>query len=574
MRWGERMGPAADDPRLERLERRLESLERRLDRLEGRPPEVEEEQPIFRKSSEPRKRSQVELIPLIGRTIMVLGGAFVLRAITEAEIVNPSVGAWLGIAYALVWLAVAWRVGADRWVSATFHGISTAIIAYPLLWETTVQFRSLTPAASAAVSAFIAVAALTVCAHRNLHRLAWVFVVFTAATLLGLAVATRAVPTFLFGLLVLGLVTLWVGWRKGWRPLAWFVAVPADLAILLAATIVLMADAERLERLFRPGAVLALLIALVIVYIGSFIARTLATGHDVTFGEITQGVASVAIGLGGAVALTRFGELPGLPLGVVALLMGGSCYAASFFLIDRADARRTNFVFYSTLALIFTTIALEVLLAGSALALALSLAAIATAWIGGWRGRATLSLHGAVYLFAATLTAGLLTGALAAWGRPGELPTGWMTTTAWTAFAVTLLCSAIPVAVHGRTWGRLSHVPRLVFLLLALIALGGIVTTALGRFLPAGDAGALAALRTGVVAVAAVALARLGRWPRIVEAGWLVYPVLLAGAVKLLFEDFRVGRPATLVLTLTLYGAALILAPRLARKSAHVAGEA
>ena len=57
---------------------------------------------------------------------------------------------------------------------------------------------------------------------------------------------------------------------------------------------------------------------------------------------------------------------------------------------------------------------------------------------------------------------------------------------------------------------------------------------------------------------------RRGQWLR--EASWLVYPVLVLGGLKLLVEDFPAGRPLTLLIALALYGGALVLAPRLARK--------
>ncbi|MDX1504016.1 MAG: hypothetical protein R3325_16780, partial [Thermoanaerobaculia bacterium] len=77
---------------------------------------------------------------------------------------------------------------------------------------------------------------------------------------------------------------------------------------------------------------------------------------------------------------------------------------------------------------------------------------------------------------------------------------------------------------------------------------------------------ALASLRTAVLACAAVALAGLSRRPRLGEAVWLVYPALLAGGLHLLLEDLRAGRPLTLVVSFALYGAALILSPRLVRR--------
>jgi hypothetical protein len=44
------------------------------------------------------------------------------------------------------------------------------------------------------------------------------------------------------------------------------------------------------------------------------------------------------------------------------------------------------------------------------------------------------------------------------------------------------------------------------------------------------------------------------------------------GGLKLLLQDLREGRPATLVLSLALYGAVLLLAPRLLRPGERPAG--
>jgi hypothetical protein len=88
------------------------------------------------------------------------------------------------------------------------------------------------------------------------------------------------------------------------------------------------------------------------------------------------------------------------------------------------------------------------------------------------------------------------------------------------------------------------------------------------------DAGMLATLRTAIVALAAVVLALCGRHSRFVELRWLLYPVLIAGGLKLILEDLPHSRAATLFLALALYGGALIVAPRLARSAAPRRAEA
>jgi hypothetical protein len=81
-----------------------------------------------------------------------------------------------------------------------------------------------------------------------------------------------------------------------------------------------------------------------------------------------------------------------------------------------------------------------------------------------------------------------------------------------------------------------------------------------------GDPAATAALRTVVLAASAFLLAWLSRFDRSRPAAWLVYPFLVAGGLKLLLEDLRMGRPVTLFVSLAVYGGVLILAPRLLRK--------
>ena len=79
------------------------------------------------------------------------------------------------------------------------------------------------------------------------------------------------------------------------------------------------------------------------------------------------------------------------------------------------------------------------------------------------------------------------------------------------------------------------------------------------------DLGALATWRTGVLAVLALVTAWAGRKARFREWLWLVYPLLVVLGLKMVAQDFKFSRPATLFIALALYGAALIIAPRLRR---------
>jgi hypothetical protein len=137
-------------------------------------------------------------------------------------------------------------------------------------------------------------------------------------------------------------------------------------------------------------------------------------------------------------------------------------------------------------------------------------------------------------------------------------------------------CWAIPMSPAAAS-SSIGRMPRLAIAIVLVWSAAGWLVDLVAAALPHPanlgiDAGALATVRTGVLAAAALALAWAGRSERFRESGWLLYPVLAAGGLKLLVEDLPRSRPATLFIALAAYGGALIIAPRLARsRSSNVA---
>jgi hypothetical protein len=115
------------------------------------------------------------------------------------------------------------------------------------------------------------------------------------------------------------------------------------------------------------------------------------------------------------------------------------------------------------------------------------------------------------------------------------------------------------------------RIPRAIlafFLIVTAAAVG--ITAIRALVLAAADVtlqtAIMATVRTGVLAIAAVVIAWLGRRTTTREFGLFVYPVLAWGVLKLVIEDFRVSPPSLLVVAFALYGGALIIAPRIARR--------
>jgi hypothetical protein len=562
--------------RLDVVEQRLAELERqpvaRVREPAGEPVAEDETVATVRPRVQPDKGASLEIVPLIGRTLVVLGGAFALRAVTEMGMVPRAVGIALGIGYSILWLVLADRAaGKKRHSSAAFHALAATIIAYPLLWEATAKFNFLSPAAGALALAIITGLALAVASHRKLRPMAWVFTLAATATALALAVATKMLILYVSLVLLLGLATICLVYLRGWRGLGWFVAIVVDVAVLMLTTIALVGEGERVAEVIDLAGLVGLQLALVVLYLGTFYYRTLVRHEQVSAAAITQGIAVLIVGLGGGIAVTQTTSISDVPLGIVSLLLAVGSYGASFAFIDTALERRESFIFYTTLALVFTLVGFGVLVDGAARGIAYAAVGLFAAWLGAVRGRATLSLHGAVYVVAGAVSARLVDSATDAFTGPAIASAAWISFPTLVVLAAAAACSWFTVATHGKTWGRFSRMPKLVVLLVLLLGIGGVVVTLITGVIPRGeqaqiDPAALATLRTGVIALSAIALALLGRWERLPEAAWLVYPLLIAGGAKLLFEDLGAGRPLTLFISFALYGGALILAPRLARR--------
>jgi hypothetical protein len=76
-------------------------------------------------------------------------------------------------------------------------------------------------------------------------------------------------------------------------------------------------------------------------------------------------------------------------------------------------------------------------------------------------------------------------------------------------------------------------------------------------------------LRTGAVVAVALLLAAIGSRPNFRDFAQLVYPLMLLGGYRLLTDDLRQDRKSALFLSLLLYGAMLIVLPRLRRARAN-----
>lgn len=552
---------------LERLTARLEFLERRVEALEH--PSAAPVAPVAQilaaqsavETGEGISLASAGAFSVLGKAMLGIAGAYVLRAVAESGSVPKTAIAAIAIAYAIGWMVWAARVKGGEWfASATYAGTSALILA-PMLWELTLRFNVLPPAITAAVLAGFVVAATVLAWKRDLAPVFWVANVTAAVAALALAIGTHQLTPFIAALLLMALICEYAAEHNHEMSLRPLVAVAADLgvwALIFIYTGPQMARAGYPElataKLLLPGCLLFLIYAVSVAF------RTVVQRQKITVFETGQAIAAFLLA---AVSLLYF-EPQGAALlvGVVCLLLAAGGYAAAFALFSEAEASRNFHVFATWSALLF--------LAGCALTLpslgvaaCLAVAAVAATVLGARLGHRTLEFHGLLYLVAAAIASGLLGYALQS--LAGTLPAA-PGLAVWLASASALACYAL--GKPGAEGGWSQQGLRLLTAALAACALAALAVKGLLGLAALGltvDVHHIAFARTLTICALALALAYAGSHLRRTELTRLAYAALGLVAVKLLLEDLRHGQLAYIAASIFLFAVTLLVVPRLAR---------
>lgn len=497
-----------------------------------------------------------------GGFCVALGGAYLLRALAESGAVGLGLGLGLGLAYAAGLLALAARAAASkRSLGATFHALAAAAVAFPLVFEGTLRHGALPPwVASLLLSAFAA-AGLALAWRGSLRAVAWVFVMGPLLSGFVLLFKTRALVVFGPEALAATVAAAVVGYSRGWGGLRWTAALLLDLAMALLW--VVCAGLKGPAWLPAPTVVTAQVVFLV-TFLGLFAARTFWRKQPVFVFELAQTALALLLGFEGALHLA--GRQPAAPA-ALALLLAALCYGAA--LSGRAPGGALGFAYFSSVASVLMLEGLRAALPPLPLVLVFGALAVGASALGKRPECHCLQAHAALFGFASAAASGGMAAAVdgftgnpaGPWADPGLAP--WLSVVAGAAAYAVLVRRGGAEAHWGWTF------PRAALLLATLAAFGGWLMAQLARAFAqapgdAADGGRLAALRTAVLAAAALALAAGGS-RRFREMRWLVYPLIGLSALKVLVEDVPQGRPATLVLSLVAFGGSLIAAPILLR---------
>jgi hypothetical protein len=552
--------------RIAELESRLAAVERRLSSLEGA---SSAEATPDRAALEPSLGDGFvsSASTHIGRVLLIFGGAYLLRAITDYQFVPAGLGIFMGASYGMYWLWQAWRKGGieSQRAKAAFYGCTSVLLLLPLLVEAVDRFELLSGPQGVAALAVFSALALGVAALRDLRSIGWLVIAGTIGTAVALLVVTHEAQLVAALLLLLGMASLWAVYWREWMGPRWLGALGANVGV-----IALLAFSQSDQWSLSTRVPIAFATVLLLMYLISFLVQTHRRGRDVSIFEVAQALAATGIAFVAAILAARSGQVSLMPIGMMVVVIGIGSYALAFTPETRA-VRRQNFYYYSTLGLVLIVAGSALFTSPTVAAVAWSALAITMAWGSGRNGWVSLSLQSTVLLLAAGAGSGILaTGAHALAGSAGATWPAMQMSHVGIAIA-TVVCLFIPVAQQSDRWGKLAGLPQLIVLALSVWEVGGLMVTFLGPMLAdaAGaepNAAVLAALRTAILSAASVTLAlssRHWRWP---EARWLVYPVLILVAIKLFVEDFPNGQPATLFVSLAFLGGALLLVARLLKR--------
>jgi len=553
---------------IERLEKRMEVLERRVHALEhplearwpNASPEREVESAPLATAIGPITPVG-SMFPILGKSLLGVAGAYLLRAIEESSSLPKLAVATAGIAYAFAWLVWAARVrGGPRFTSAIYAGTSALILA-PMVWELTLRFKVFSPVTAASVVAAFAIEAVVLAWRHDRSPVLRAGCMTAAGLALALAIASHTLMPFVVVLLVLAAICEFASRMDNAPGVRLLVALAADAAIWILIYVYFAPqlagkDYPPLARtaLLAPGVLMFFLFA------AGVSLKTILRERPITVFETLQTTVAFLLA---AVSVADFGPQGCVVvLGVVCLALATAVYAAVFTVFERAKEPRN--------ASVFAVWGAMLLLAGSflclpPLAITLLLGAVAiAATIAGIRMNwPAFQFYGMVFLLvgaAESGSPGFLISSLA--GTPQGAPAAGI----WLIACSAILCYAAAQPREGESW--LLQTLHLVFAALAAanvaaLLIEGLMGLAAFRIQP--GAHHLAFIRTLTLCVAVLALVFGGAHWRRVELTRLGYAALALVAIKIVAEDLRHGHLAYIAASIFLVALTLIAAPRVAR---------
>ena len=224
---------------------RLEALERRVARLEQGSsavplPVVTHPVPVERLDDRWLDAA------IVGKCVLIVGGAYVLRALTETHVLPEAVGITLGFGYALFWIIT----------RTTLLFVATGgVIAGGLAWETATRFHMIGAAGGSVLIAATAAALLWTALRRTQPLVAIVAVAVAIIASIGVALGTAdALPASI----TVAAIGSFIAIRRSWPGYLTTAIAAASDSIFLTLIVLTLVDRTPHDVLIVQVAMLAI----------------------------------------------------------------------------------------------------------------------------------------------------------------------------------------------------------------------------------------------------------------------------------------------------------------------------
>lgn len=485
---------------------------------------------------------------LMGRSVLILGGAFVLRALTESAVLPPIGGVAAGLIYAVAWILLAHRAaGRGKRGEALFDCASAAVIAYPLVWETTVRFRLMSATAAVTLLLTVSLILLWIASRDRMEHVAWIATSGAAVSFIAIALGTGSSLPAMLAATIFAVAAVQLSARASWEFTAWPAILASDL---LALHLIGMALLKRSEH--SAATVVTGLILFAAIWIAAIIARALLTRSEPTFADIAQSIEVAVVGLAGATIVAWTFELSKAPVAWFALA-SGIMLLAIVPLAANSELVQLR-VLGSGLGAFAVLFGSGLLFGRVGASIVWGIVAVAAAELARRRGSSLALRQSIVWALAAAIASGIPTAFFTSLASaPAELRAILFVA------IVTLLTSIAYTLARGASSARLPRVA-----LLAITATGAVAVTLalITQSTPPLVPMYLALLRTAVLALFAAGFAIVRRFISAPEAAIVARALLAVGAIKLLLVDIRVANAAVLVGAFVIYGSAMLITAR------------
>jgi hypothetical protein len=252
------------------VEQRIAALERRVQELECRLAAPEPATHVAEAIPAEAYESPATIdLAVIAKSLLILGGAFLLRAATDSAAVSKPLGVGAGLLYAIAWMVIATRaVRRGRRAAGLCYAVTAAMIAYPIVWEATTRFGVLTANVASIVLAVLSIALIEAGRRYSFPAFGWIAAAGATCNALLLAYETKELIPFFLALTVIGAAAFLLNAKVA----GWVLALESDLIALLLIALALL-DAASVS---MPGAAWSLLL-FTIIWIGVSRQSTMQT---------------------------------------------------------------------------------------------------------------------------------------------------------------------------------------------------------------------------------------------------------------------------------------------------------